>query len=524
MASLFDRLPARLFAPLAAQGAPVYAEVLLALFREVQRQPLPLSRDLALQIVSEILEAPNAFEETAELEPDRERAASRESRQDLDSDCDALAATPTDADGVASDADGVATDAPGVATDAPGGPEPLADEDPVRARARRVLAYLVECGWLKVENQRDLSQDYILLTHAFQLLRVLDEICSGDTYSPEGLICTIHDLLHQAAEGGLAHVRLMEAYRLTELYINVLKELQHNIGQFYEGLAERERPAEVLEHLFVDYRQGVVERTYHKIRTTEHASRFRPGIVEALARLRQPERLAEAASDLRKSGGAGSVDEGQLKLQEAIGTIHERMDALDGLLSAVDDRNRQFHDAAIRKVELTMNAGSSTSGQLHQILVAFTSGQADPADYPTLVDRFSLELMGPGSLATPAREARAFAPAPPERHEPDPVAIEEARERSTRQIRLALRFSRQKVQEYALRALGNRPAMRASELPLTGPDDLPMLIYLRRYGDGSLGYRVDRKTRGAWIVMDGVGFEDFTIERVQARPARGRKA
>lgn len=506
MAFLFDRLPARLFAPLAAQGAPVYAEVLLALFREVQRQPLPLSRDLALQIVSEILEAPLAFEGTSELEPGASRDDSRGPYR--------LPGTGTD----------VYTE---TSPDTPGTPEPLADEDPVRARARRVLGYLVESGWLKVENQRDLSQDYILLTHAFQLLRVLDEICSGDTYSPEGLICTIHDLLHQAAGDGMAHVRVMEACRLAELYVNVLKELQHNIGRFYEGLAERDRPAEVLEHLFVDYRQGVVERTYHKIRTTEHASRYRPGIVEALALLRLPERLAEAASDLRKSGGAGSMDEAQLKLQEAIGTIRERMDALDGLLSAVDERNRQFHDAAIRKVELTMNAGTSTSGQLHRILQALTSGEADPADYPTLLDRFALELVGPGSLATPAREARTFSPVEPERRDPDPVALEEARERSTRQIRLALRFSRQKVQEYALRALGERPAMRASELPLDGPDDLPMLIYLRRYGDGSLGYRIDRKTRGAWIVVDGVGFEDFTIERVaqaqRARASRGRR-
>ena len=470
MATLFDRLPVRLFAPLAAQGAPVYAEALLALFREVQRQPLPLSRELALQIVAEILEAPQAFEGTAELE-----------------------------DGL-----GEAAEAATTATDA--------EEDPVRARARRVLAYLVACGWLKTENQRDLSQDYILLTHAFQLLRVLDEICSGGSHSPEGLICTIHDLLRQAAGDGLAHIRVMEACRLAELYMNVLKELQHNIGQFYEGLVDRKRPAEVLEHLFVDYRQGVVERTYHKIRTTEHASRYRPSIFEALDHLRSPDRLAEAAADLRKSGAAASVDEAQLTLQEALGVIRERMNALDGLLSAVDDRNRQFHDAAIRKVELTMNAGTSTSGQLHQILLAFTSGQADPADFP-LVDRFALGLLGAASLAPPAREARTFVPTRAVARDPDPAAVEEARDRSTRQIRLALRFSRQKVKEFALRALGGKQAIRASELPLDGPDDLPMLIYLRRYGDGSLGYRTDRKKSAPWIVVEGVGFQDFTIER-----------
>lgn len=56
MTALFDTLPRTLFNPLAAQHAPLYAEVLLTLYAETQRHNQPLSRDLAAGLVAEVLD------------------------------------------------------------------------------------------------------------------------------------------------------------------------------------------------------------------------------------------------------------------------------------------------------------------------------------------------------------------------------------------------------------------------------------------------------------------------------------
>lgn len=46
MPNLFQTVPADLFRPLAARGAPVYSAALLTLFAQTRRQQQPLSRDI----------------------------------------------------------------------------------------------------------------------------------------------------------------------------------------------------------------------------------------------------------------------------------------------------------------------------------------------------------------------------------------------------------------------------------------------------------------------------------------------
>ena len=102
--NLFDRIPTTFFNPLAAPSAPVYAAVLLRLFTETQRHQQPLSRELALTLVMDIL-----AETPADL-PDIE---------------------------ITSDQDAPADD----------------ESDVLAARASAMLRYLATCGWLRIETQ-----------------------------------------------------------------------------------------------------------------------------------------------------------------------------------------------------------------------------------------------------------------------------------------------------------------------------------------------------------------------------------
>jgi hypothetical protein len=74
-------------------------------------------------------------------------------------------------------------------------------------------------------------------------------------------------------------------------------------------------------------------------------------------------------------------------------------------------------------------------------------------------------------------------------------------------------ISRERVRRYAAMLLRDRDELPATDLPLVGPDDLPLLIYLRSYGDGSLGYRIEEQPDGGWIERAGVGFRVFVLRR-----------
>jgi hypothetical protein len=465
MPSLFDTLPRGLFNPLAAQHAPLYAEVLLTLFAETQRHQQPLSRDLAGGLVAEVIDRVAAHEDLAGL-PDVE--------------------------------------------------QDLADEtDATLARSGAILRYLVQSGWLRVETQSDFSQAYTLPDFAFRLLATLQEIAENEPLRLQGLICAIHDMLQMAVREGTAHVRLTEAYRQTRALMNGLKELQHNIGLHIEQVLRQLSARDVLAQVFTAYRNDVVDRAYHQLRTTDHVSRFRPGVLEALAQLSSSAQIDEIARLLRASSGDATVDAAAARLLDQIREVREQFEGLDRLLQLIDVRHSQFVDSAVRTVELQLAASTTTSGQLHAVLSALL-GEGTNAELvgaaDGLVSLHSLGLLDEQSLAPPGRAATAFVPEAVATPGLSEAELEAARARTLQQLTRAI--GRDRVRRYAEALLEGRERLQAAEIPLAGAEELPLVIYLRQYGDGSLGYIAEEAHEAAWVERDGVGFRDFVLRKV----------
>lgn len=475
MPNLFDIVPPTLFRPLAAQGAPVYAEVLLRLFAETQRHQRPISRDLAINIIVETLAAPDAMEVTSD-------------------------ATTDDA------------------------PDTEESSEDIVARAGAILRYLTHNGWLRIETQSDFSHLYTLPMHAFRLLGVLQDIASNEPMQLQGVICAIHDLLKAAVSEGTDTIRFQEAYRQTRFLLTNLKELQHNIGIHIQEMLEEQKARNVLEQMFTSYREKIVDTAYHQLRTTDHVSRFRPGVLQALTMLRETERLDTMANHLLVRGEARTQSEAAVRLAEYIRTIREQFESLDSLLTTIDVRHSQFVDSAVRNIEHHLMASSTTSGQVHTILEFLLSGEGPlagdplPPEFGTLFDLFSLQLFDEGSLAAPGRAAVPFEPEGSELAMLDPEEVEDAHTRTLEQLTRAV--SRTRVRIYAEELLNGRDNITAADIPINGPEDLPLLIYLRAYGDGTLGYVVespDDTSDHTWIEREGVGIRNFLLRKTETK-------
>jgi hypothetical protein len=466
--NLFESIPTTLFNPLAAQSAPLYAAVLLRLFEETQRHQQPLSRDLAVNLVADILDA------MAHLE------------------------TP-----------------PHASEEQPDAPHEASDD--LLARAGGVLRYLAGCGWLRIETQSDYTIAYTLPAHAFRLLSVLHELASNEPPRLRGMICAIHDLLQAARTETGDYVRLREAHYQTRYLLQALKELQHNIGEHIQQVLEQLQARDVLEQVFTRYRDQIVDSAYHQLRTTDHVSRFRPGILAALASLDNAEQIERLAQQMRLRGEVESTEEAVSLLSEGITDIRDNFEVLDRLLTTIDTRHSQFVDSAVRSVEHQLTASSTTSGQLFALLshllteVGGRAGEPLPEAYDPLTSLFALELADADSLAPPTRAAVPFTPEPVATPPPDEAEIRRMQAYTLQQMNRAI--SRERVRRYAAMLLRDRDELPATDLPLVGPDDLPLLIYLRSYGDGSLGYRIEEQPDGGWIERAGVGFRAFVLRR-----------
>ena len=458
--ALFETIPSALFSPLASPGAPVYAEVLLQVFAETRRHQQPLSRELVVGLAREVLAVQG------------------------------LAATGDAGDEGAGE-----------------------DEDPLSVRAAAVLRYLARCGWLRGETQSDFSQSYTLPDYAFRLLSVLGDIASDEPLPLQGLVFSIYSLLQTSVREGSAHISLPEAHRQTASLMSGLKELQHNIGVHIEQVLRQLQARDVLERVFTLYRDEIVDKAYHQLRTTDHVSRFRPGVLDALAQLSSEQQVLQIAQRLRANNMAPSVEAAASRLLGQIREIREQFESLDRLLQAIDVRHSQFVDSAVRTVELQLTASTTTSGQIHAILTSLLA-EADPQaerGAAELVELYALGLLDAESLAPPTRSATPFVAEPAAAPLPTPEQIAAARARTLEQLNRSV--SRERVRRYAAQLLGGRDEVRIGAVELEGPGSLPLLIYLRQYGDGALGYRAEDAPGGGWVERDGVGFHDFVIRK-----------
>src|SRR5262249_17966932 len=98
---------------------------------------------------------------------------------------------------------------------------------------------------------------------------------------------------------------------------------------------------------------------------------------------------------------------------------------------------------------------------------------------------------------------------------PSPEEVESARDEVLFQLSHAISPSR--VRHFAGDLLNGRGHLRAAEIPLGESHDLPLLMYLRAYGDGSLGYRVEELSD--WVQTGKYAFRDFRLHRVEVELA-----
>ncbi len=462
---IFHIVPAGFFGPLVAPGAPVYARILLALFEEWQNHVQPLSRESAIYTISSVIGNPEAMHLTRD-------AVTEE-------------------------------------------PEENAEEDTVQARAGAILRYLTLRGWLRAETESDFTQVFVFPSYASRLLSTLAEIGSGRVLSPQSLIFPIYDTLRSAVREGETDSRLPEAHRQTGQLLVQLLELRDNIGAYLERILNQMMPREVLDQMLTQYRDEIQARLLHLLHTTEHISRYRPEVIETLSVLERNGQIDVAAKALYDSKEAPSLEAARERLYEQAREVRERFQALDPLLETIDLRHSEFVDAAVRSIELHLMRQSTTSGQINSILeYIFHKKNLTPNQFrqvtEPVVQLYQLAWVSPASLAQPFHGAEPFFPEP----EVEQPPTEEELERARRQVlfQMQQRITEERVQKMVRQLLDGRREARSSELPVAGPEDLPLVILVREFGrQGTHGYTVEDEPEGRWIEANGVGFREFRI-------------
>ncbi|MGN0327152.1 MAG: Wadjet anti-phage system protein JetA family protein [Lachnospiraceae bacterium] len=388
---------------------------------------------------------------------------------------------------------------------------------PARDKANWMLRKLENYGWIDIETDKSYVQRVNFKEYAVKLIKTLLEIADGKQIEYQGYIYTIYSLVRSATDNpGIVLLSIVEN---TDMLITGLKNLSSGIKHYIDELTKYKTPAEIMNVLFNDYIENIVDKAYHRLLTSDNVSKFRPEIIERLESKSRSRNYIEKASAELAGIREISINEAEELVYHYIHQVIDAFQNMDEILSEINRKNTQYQRAAINRAKFYLIGGEDVRGQIKEIL----SGMNEEINRENmdlggiyriefmdeLVRLYSTAVLDEKSLYTPIEGKKTFEPEMISEEEPD---LEFRNEKMKRMMeKLARVLNPEKVNCYVEKQLGDRQKMWASELPLDNTDDFVKLIYIRLYGQRkNMKYKIIVKDD---VQKDGYRFTDFEIQR-----------
>ena len=395
--------------------------------------------------------------------------------------------------------------------------------DESRAKANHMIRRMKEFGWLDYE-QRENFKIFILLPHySSRLWGLFANLCEGRAVEYQRFAFTTYQVLSGEAAKVQPSMAVLEAERLAEEFVEELRILLNNIKGKMEQVSAQTSLQDVLSHHFVEYRADIVDRSYHRLKTSDHVSRYRIRILQEVQEIRQnKERLRALCDDAVRRQLADSVEAAEYRMNASLQTIEEIYRGLDDMFAQIDRRHNQYVRASYeRALYLRQTGNARIESMIAGVLLAVAKARDEGSTVGGLPQLFRLqttEMLLSSSRYVP-RKKRVLEPAAP-----TPVrSVDEelrARVRQESAERVARGISRQKIEAWILDVLGQRGSMEIEEL-LTilrevEEPDLLQLLYVYLYGHDELA-RYQLGKHKEIREQDTIRYSNRTLRRREKR-------
>ena len=367
-----------------------------------------------------------------------------------------------------------------------------------RAKANHIIRRMKEFGWLDFE-QRENFKIFILLPHySSRLWGFFANLCEGRAVEYQRFAFTTYQVLSGEGAKVQPSMAVLEAERLAEEFVEELRILLNNIKNKMEQVSAQTSLQDVLSHHFVEYRSDIVDRSYHRLKTSDHVSRYRIRILQEVQEIRQnKERFRALCDDAVNRQLADTMESAEYRMNASLHSIEEIYRGLDDMFAQIDRRHNQYVRASYERALYLQQAGSArTESMIAGILLALVEARDERREIQELPRLFRLQTMDmllPNSRYVP-RKKRVL------RHNTEASVREvdaqlRARVRRESAERVARGISRQKIEAWILEVLGQRGSMEIGELlgllrAEENPDFL-QLLYVYLYGHDKLAkYRL----------------------------------
>jgi hypothetical protein len=388
-----------------------------------------------------------------------------------------------------------------------------------RDKAGSLVRKLVDYGWFYRETTNNYKEIINFNDYAVIIIDALKKIINRESLEYQGNIISIYHLLY-STENIEDGILLKQVFENTKEVLGALKTLNANIKKYIDALTKKQTPEEIMEALFKDYMINIIDKSYHRLRTSDNISKYRPKIILKLEELSYNKNfIASASKFYTEEENLQSIEDGEERVVNIIQEVVYAFNNLDDIMEEIDSKNSKYQRAAVTRAKFVLNNSRDLVGQIKRVLQFAAESYRDAEMKLTedtledLMDLFTLYTHGyidEASLYTANEGKKSFAPSALALKE----ITKEEREKKLEEFRKKQekKYTLDKVNKIVLDLLQDKDMIFVSDININSVEDFIKIIYIRLYASSILSkYRLVK--RKDIIDINGYSFNNFEIWR-----------
>lgn len=389
-----------------------------------------------------------------------------------------------------------------------------------RDKANLIIRRLYECGWIDLETTTSYKQIVNFTDFSIPFLDTMEKLINNEKLEYQGYVYAIYSILF-GNENIQYNVMLEQISDNTNRLMTGLKTLNSNIKKYIERITVQKSPEEIMKLHFEGYTQDIIDKGYHRLKTSDNVSKFRPKIIEKLENFKRDREFMDSVCkqniEMEKQTNFDGAYEDAMNKLNAIVYAFENMDII---INEIDRKNSQYIRASLTRVKYLLNSSRDLSGQVNEIfkyvVAIIEKDNLDIKedyieDIEKLFEVFSQGFVDEKSIYSTSEGKAAFVPQSIDNKNNLSRTEREAKIKEIREINKN-RMSRENVDKFVMDILKDKNVVNASFIPILEVKDYIKIIYILIYSKSRIvKYRVNRLNN---VIETGdFTFNDFEIWR-----------
>lgn len=356
------------------------------------------------------------------------------------------------------------------------------DLDVLETPANRILNWLVRTHWLKkLDDYNTMTTNIVIPDYSAVFIDAFDRLVNEQLEDTEVYIQNVYATLFSFKNDPKANAGMLKTALVNTRKLNkALQDMLHNMDKFFGKLLDSKFYGDVLSEHLEGYVEEVVKKKYHILKTSDNFYIYKNDIKQCIKEMREDEtwmsRIIYAEQAVREQ--KKSPEDAMMDIYEMLDLIERGFDDIEQRIANMDKEHSKYIRATVTRLNYLLSDERDMQGLVAQLLTAIGDDEKGEEHLTAISEKMNcstVEILSENSLYTRRRRKNFVS-----EMEPDEKMPELSREDVLKMNKLHNRFSKKQIEAFIQDHMTDG-MLKAEDIPITDDETFEKLILAYDY-------------------------------------------